>query len=149
MTMMGNFGRPRRRTPKGFTLMEVLITSVIISVGITAVMAAIGSGTRVNEAGISLTKAGFLAQEIREWSMNLDDLDSLTSVTYSPPRNSLGVELTNMAGWSQDLTVTWRSSTDLDVIVPSDSSDIAHIWLAVWHNDELILSTDWLVVRKE
>ena len=149
MTMVGNFGRYRRRTPKGFTLMEVLITSMIIAVGITAVMAAIGSGTRINEAGVSLTKAGFLTQEIREWSINLADLDSLTSVTYSPPRNSLGVELTDMPGWSQDLTVTWRSSTDLDVIVPSASSDIAHIQLAVRHNEELILSADWLVMRKE
>ena len=149
MTTIGNPERSRRGTPKGFTLVEVLITSVIIGLGIVAVMAAIGSGTRINEAGVSLTRAGFLTQEIREWSMNLDTLNDLTDVTYSPPRNSLGEELADMTAWSQTLTVTWRSPTDLDVIVPSESSDIAHIQLGVRHNGELVLSTDWLVTRKE
>ncbi len=149
MTTMRNSERSRRGTPKGFTLVEVLITSVIIGLGIVAVMAAIGSGTRINEAGVSLTRAGFLTQEIREWSMSLDTPDDLTDVTYSPPRNSLGEELTDMTGWSQTLTVTWRSPTDLDVIVPSESSDIAHIQLGVRHDGELDLSTDWLVTRKE
>ncbi|HDY65630.1 MAG TPA: prepilin-type N-terminal cleavage/methylation domain-containing protein [Phycisphaerae bacterium] len=147
MTTMENSERSRRGTPKGFTLVEVLITSIVIGLGIVAVMAAIGSGTRINEAGVSLTRAGFLTQEIREWSMNLDTLNDLTDVTYSPPRNSLGEELTDMNGWSQTLTVTWRSPTDLDVIVPSGSSDIAHMQLGVEHNGELILSTDWLVTR--
>ncbi len=147
MTTMENSERSRRGTPKGFTLVEVLITSIVIGLGIVAVMAAIGSGTRINEAGVSLTRAGFLTQEIREWSMNLDTLNDLTDVTYSPPRNSLGEELNDMTGWSQTLTVTWRSPTDLDVIVPSGSSDIAHMQLGVEHNGELILSTDWLVTR--
>jgi hypothetical protein len=78
--------------------------------GVAGVMSAIGSGTELNDESARLTQAGYLAQEIREWTLSLpfsepdsgdednppgsdgaspqvwvDDLDDLMGVTYKSP----------------------------------------------------------------
>lgn len=84
---------------------------LILGMGIAAVMMAMGSAADLNSEGVRMTKASFLAQQIREWTLDLpfrdpdtpdnppgkdglsplsfvDDLDDLyvpDGLTYSPP----------------------------------------------------------------
>jgi hypothetical protein len=102
-------GRPARLG--GFTLYEVLFAVMILGMGIAGVMMAMGSAADLNGEGIRMTKASFLAQQIREWTLDVpfrdpdtpdnppgkdglsplsfvDDLDDLyvaDGLTYSPP----------------------------------------------------------------
>lgn len=144
-TQRGRTGPFRR----AFTLIEIMVTVVIIGIGLTAVMATIGSTTTVHDAGNKLTQAVFLAQEVREWTMGMDDFSTLDDATYSPPHNSQGEDLTGMTGWSQVLDVTWRSESDLATPVADRTSKVARVDLTVQYGTETVLTTSWLVTQKE
>jgi prepilin-type N-terminal cleavage/methylation domain-containing protein len=157
----------------GFSLVEVAVATAIVGVGVTALMAALAAGTRTNRAGQELTQAVFLAQEIREWTMNLpfsdpdpgdagkppgsdgtspqifvDDLDDLLGVTYNPPRDGRGVSVAGMAGWSQTMHLSWRDPSNLTSAVANGASDVIHVEVEIAHYGQAVLSTGWLVTRR-
>lgn len=157
----------------GFTLIEALCATVIVGLGAAAILASAASGTRANDAGRKLSEAVFLAQELREWTVQLpfsdpdaadagnppgpdgsdplsfvDDLDDLMDVTYDPPRDGQGIAVTVMAGWSQTIELTWRDPDDLSTVIADGGSDIVYVEVTVsWRGSE-IYQTGWLVTRK-
>ncbi len=156
----------------GFSLVEVAVATAVIGIGVVALLTAIGSGTRINEAGRQITKAVFLAQEIREWTRRLpfkdpqtpqnppghdgsspqvfvDDLNDLMGVTYSPPRDAHGLAIADMTSWSQTITMTWRNTTALTSAVSDGASDIVHVQVDISYQGQRVLSTGWLVTNKE
>jgi prepilin-type N-terminal cleavage/methylation domain-containing protein len=166
----------RRKLPSvrgGFSLIEVAVATVIVGVGVTALMVALAAGTRTNRAGQELTQAVFLAQEIREWTLKLpfsdpdpgdannppgpdgtspqifvDDLDDLLNVTYDPPRDGKGTAIAGMAGWSQTIRLTWRNPSDLTSVVTNGASDVIHVKVDIARRGCPLLSTGWLVTRR-
>jgi prepilin-type N-terminal cleavage/methylation domain-containing protein len=167
--------RDGRRSPAsraGFTLIEVAIATAIIGIAVVALLTALAAGTRTNSAGQELSQAVFLSQAVREWTLTLpysdqddadqgnppgpdgsdpqnfvDDLDDLLSVTYSPPRNSMGEKLTDMIGWSQIVSVTYRQPSDLDTVVSPGPTDVARVEVTIQRSGRDILTTGWLVTR--
>lgn len=137
-----------RRHRGGFTLVEVAIATAMIGVAIVALLTALTAGTRTNAAGRDLSQAVFLSQAIREWTLSMpyDDLEDIQSVTYSPPRNSMGQELSDMIGWSQVVSVTYREPEDLSTEV-AGPADVARVQVTVRHNNQEVLTTGWLVTR--
>ena len=158
----------------GFTLIEAAVATVIVGMGVTALMTAVAAGSRANGAGRNLTQAVFLAQEIREWTLRLpfsdpdpgdqgkppgpdgtdpqvfvDDLDDLMNVSYCPPRDGQGQPLADMTGWTQRITLTWRDPTSLTTVVADGASDFIHVQVDVLNGSRMVLSTGWLVARKE
>jgi len=148
----------RRRVARGgFTLIEVAVATAIVGVGVAALMVSLASGTKVNGQGQRLTQGTVLAQEIREWSFTVayDSLPSLANggAPYSPPRDGQGGLISNLTGWSQKVTVTWRDPTDLQT-GSFTKTDVAYVQVDVSFKDRLqvcnslVLSTGWLVTRK-
>lgn len=163
-------GRPERRA---FTLIEVVMATVIVGLGVAALLGSIASGTKANAGGQQLTTATFLAQEIREWTHRLpfkdpdpadalnppgsdgsdpqffvDDLDDLMGVTYSPPRDGRGNAIPGMVGWSETITMTWRTPSNLATVVAAGTSDMIYVQVAVSYNGKPILTTGWLVSKR-
>jgi len=140
----------RRGGGRGFTLVEALMTILLLSVGLAAVMGAVNLGIRYSGEGTELTQAVFLAQEIRERTLNMDFLDvvNLNGATNSPPINSHGETITGMSGWSQSITTSYRSTNDPSVVLPG-TSDLVFVQVQVSHNGNVSLTTGWLVARKE
>jgi len=157
----------------GFSLLEVAVATILIAVGLTALLVAVGANTRVNDAGRKLTDATFLTQEVREWTLSLpfsdpdpwdansppgpdgtdpqvfvDDLDDLMNVTYAPPRDGQGNVIAHMIAWGQTITLTWRDPNNLTQSVADGTSDIIHVNVDVTHAGETVLSADWLVARR-
>ena len=155
---------------RGLSLIEVAVATVIIGLGVVAMMASIASGTRVNASGKMLTEAVFLAQEVREWTVKLpfsdpepahahnphgpdagdaavDDLDDLKDVTYSPPRNGQGSPIASSQGWTEHITVTWRKADVLTAADPAETSDVAYVEVTLSHDGKAVLQTGWLVAR--
>ena len=161
----------------GFTLIEVVVATILVGLALTAMMISVGSNTRVNDAGTKLTQAAFLAQEIHEWTLTLpfrdqdvgdrdnppgpdgsspqvwvDDLDDLMNVTYCPPRDGQGYAIAALPAWSQTITMTWRDPNDLDQTVTAGTSDIIYVnvdvSVDVRHQTTLIVSSGWLVTMK-
>jgi Tfp pilus assembly protein PilV len=158
----------------GFTLIEAAIATVIVGVGVGVLLTAVAACTRVNSAGKELTQGVFLAQEIREWTLQLpfsdpdpgdqgnppgpdgsdpevfvDDLDDLIDVTYSPPRSAQGNALHDMADWSETLTFTWRDPDSLTTVVSPGSSDMIYVEVEIFNQAQPVLTTGWLVTRRD
>ena len=161
-----------RKLARGFSLVEVAVATIIIGLGVAALMVSVGAGTRTNNEGMKLTEAVFLAQEMREWTLKLpfvdpnlpnsppgpegsenpqvsvDDLDDLMNVTYSPPRNGQGSPITDMAGWSQHITITWQDENSLALTVSNGSSNFVYVEVRIAYQGQEVLTTGWLVARR-
>jgi len=158
----------------GFSLIEVVVATAIIGIGVVALLTCVSAGTGANYEGRRLTQATFLAQEIREWTLRLafsdpnsedednppgpdpgdteysvDDLDDLMDLTFSPPRDGMGLDIYDMPEWSETLTMTWRSPTDLATTVTPGTSNVIHVELKLYKNGLLALTTGWMVVRRD
>ncbi len=159
---------------RGFTLIEVAVTTILVGLAFVALMVAAGSATRINSTNRDLTQAVILAQEIREWTLHLpfsdpdpgdqgnppgpdgsdpqdfiDDLDDLMNITYSPPRDGRGSGITDLADWSETITLTWRDPADISAVVSLGTSDVIHVQVAVSFGSREILTIGWLVTRRE
>jgi len=157
------------------TLIEIAVATAIIGIGVAAIMVAATSTTLVSDAGRKLTQAIFLAQEVREWTLKLpfsdpdpgdednppgpdgaenpqtavDDLDDLMDVTYSPPRDGQGVAISDMTGWSQKFTLTWRNRDNLAQTVAAGASDVINVQVQIEYRGRNILTTSWIVTGRD
>ncbi len=141
--------KPTTRRPasrRGFSLIEVAMATAIVGVGVTALMTTIGAGTKTNRAGQEVTQASFLAQEMREHLLNTP-LASLSSVTYTTPKDARGNDISGMPGWSQQVTVTWRNPTNVAATVTPGPTDVAYIRIDIVHNNATVLTTGWLAAK--
>ncbi len=149
------------------------MATAIVGIGVAALLGCIASGTQANDGGQKLTTAAFLAQEIREWTLRLpfkdpdpgqgatpgpdgsdpqtfvDDIDDLyPTITYSPPHDGRGNNIPNMPGWSQKITLTYRSPANLSTVVTAGTSDMIYVNVEVLCNSQSILTTGWLVSKR-
>ena len=163
-------GRGRRAGRAGFTLIEAVVATAIVGIGVSALFVSLKAGTEVNGASADLTQAVFVAQEIREWTLKLpftdpdpgdqgkppgpdgadpqwwvDDLDDLMDVAYSPPRNGSGESMYGLDDWSQAITLTWRDPKNLSAVVTPGSSDVVHVQVEVSRGSRALLTTGWFV----
>ncbi len=143
--------RRRGACAEGFSLVEVAVATVIIGLSVTALLMSVGGGTRTNDAAQELTLASFLAGEVREWASNQSfaTLSALASpTTFNPPQDGSGNPITGLAGWSQTVTITWRSSTNLNTNVAAGASNVINVQVQVFRGSQLMLSTTALVVNR-
>ncbi|MBN1555006.1 MAG: prepilin-type N-terminal cleavage/methylation domain-containing protein [Phycisphaerae bacterium] len=135
----------------GFTLVEALVTILMLSIGLAGIMGAVNLGIRYSGEGAELTQGIFLAQEIRERTLNMDftDVAALDGVTYQPPINSHGVPILGMGGWSQTITTSYRSESDPSATLASGTSDLVYVQVQTARQGDVALTTGWLVARKE
>ena len=171
--------KPSTPGGRGFTLVEIAVATAIVGIALAALLAAVGSNTRSNDAGAKLTPGVFLAQEIREWTLTLpfsdrdsgdadnppgpdgtspqvfvDDLDDFygtdgLGTTYNPPRNGRGTAIPELAGWSQTITLTWRDPNDIATPVTAGTSDLISVQVGVAYQGKSVTGASWLVARKE
>jgi prepilin-type N-terminal cleavage/methylation domain-containing protein len=139
---------------KGFTLIEALIAMAILGFAITALLVASRSFSNANGAGLELSTAEFLIEQIREQTATVPVVDPVTHIgnyaeltafngkIYSPPHDSRGNDLLSYPGYSQRITVQNVSATDLHT--PDGSSKFYRITVEVHINNELISSASWI-----
>ena len=161
------------RSPKGFSLVEVLIAVVLVGLSITALVVANNSFTQANSFGADLSTAEFLVEQIRELTILLpvvdpetttatfgpepeeaglasyDDIDDFDGATFSPPISASAnrAVLNDLAGFSQEVTVQNLSPSNFDTVVADHSSPFIRITVNVRQNGELISSTNWIRAR--
>jgi hypothetical protein len=153
----------------GFSLIEVLIATLLVGLAIVSLVAANIAFTKTNGAGVDLSTAEFLIEQIRELTVLLavvdpqsgtatfgpeetgfagyDDLDDFDGANFSPPISAGRVVLNAFAGFRQRITVENVSPLNFEQVVADHSSPFVRVTVKVFLNSEEISSASWIRAR--
>lgn len=137
--------------PSGFTLLESLFAAILIGLVIAALVASNSAFTMANAAGVDLSTAEFLIEEIRELTatMSFDELDSIGKV-HEPPIDMNGQSIEGFEMFTQDVKVYKVLEIDYNTIAPdSVYSDFKRIVVEILKNDRPISKASWIRARLE
>ena len=154
---------------RGFTLIEVLIATILVGLSIAALVAANGSFTMANGAGADLSTAEFLVEQIRELTTLLpvvdpqsgtttfgpeeatlagyDDLDDFNGATFSPPIKANKATLPAFDAFSQEVTVQNVNRTNLEQVDDTHTSPFVQISVRIFQNGREVTSASWVRAR--
>ncbi|HNS19609.1 MAG TPA: prepilin-type N-terminal cleavage/methylation domain-containing protein [Sedimentisphaerales bacterium] len=158
-----------RTNCQGFTLIEVLIATLLVGLAIAGLVGANSSFTMANAAGTDMSTAEFLAEQIREltamlpvidpqtkigfdakeatWATydDLDDFDNFNSSSLGGPISATRTVLTEFSTFSQEVTVQKVSPSDFDTEVDdNDSSAFLRVSVVVRQNGRQLVSASWI-----
>ncbi len=153
----------------GFTLVEVLIATILVGLSVSALLTANGTFSMVNGVGADMTTAEFLMEQVRERTttlsvldpqsttntfgleesdiVNADDIDDYDGQAFSPPIDAAGNTLTEFSAFTQRITVENVSKNDLALVVGDHSSDFVRISVVVAQNNQDITNASWIRSR--
>jgi prepilin-type N-terminal cleavage/methylation domain-containing protein len=137
------------RYKSGFTLVEVLIATILVGLAIASLIGANISLTRANGVGANLSTAEFLIEQIRERAIaaDYDDLYTLEhfdGVSFSPPINADGNDLNNFAAFIEQITVENVDGANFENTVADHSSNFVRVTVRIFLNSREISSTSWI-----
>jgi prepilin-type N-terminal cleavage/methylation domain-containing protein len=160
---------PRLRRDNAFSLIEVLIATVLIGLAITAILVANSSFTMVNGASTDLSTAEFLIEQIRELTALLpvidpqtgtttfgpeeptladyDDLDDFDCASFSPPISVNKNVLNDFAAFSQHITVENVNPANFEQVFSDHSTSFVRVTVTVLLNAKEISSMRWIRAR--
>ena len=158
-----------RRARRAFTLIEASLVTVIVGVGVVAMMQLLAAGTASNAVGNQTTTAVNLANNIHEicyglpfydrelptqWSTkeaggvaNYDNVLDMDDESFSPP---LDVRRERMAGyekWTQRVAVQTVGQDYLSSTRPDTTAEpTVRVTVTILHNGRQVYETSWLAV---
>ena len=96
----------RRSRPAGFSLIEAMVSIIIVGIAVTALMAMMASGTQVNDMGNKLSTAVVLVEQARAFTDNLtfEELPDAHNVAWTPV-DTTGTTIADMTNYHQKVTV--------------------------------------------
>jgi hypothetical protein len=158
----------KNRRRAGFTLVEAAMVTVIISVGVMAMLQLLAAGTAANENAAELTMAINLANNIHEIAMGLpyydpqtptvwsskeptvaewDNITDLDGATFSPPIDARRQAITGYTGWRQSVEVESVTHDKVTVTTPDTTTEpTARVTVTIKHKGHVVYTTSWLVV---
>jgi len=134
-------------TENAFSLIEVLIATILVGLAIVALIAANSSFTKAGAAGTELSTAQFLIEQIRERTALVDYADlhnTFDGAIFSPPISAGGEVLNHFAEFSQQVTVVNVSASDFEQVVDDGSSDFIRVTAKVLLNSRQICAASWI-----
>jgi prepilin-type N-terminal cleavage/methylation domain-containing protein len=128
----------------GFTLVEVLMAAILIGLAVTTLVASSGAFTRYNAAGVDLSTAEFLIEEIRELTAPVAFADLGTyGQTYSPPRDANGDNLSDFNAYKQVITVEYVTPANL-TLTSMTATDLRRVTVTITKGGRTITSSSWI-----
>ena len=164
--------RPAGRRRRGFTIMETALTTVIIGVGVVALLQLLATGTNVNNSAAEMTTAVNLANNVHEIMAGLPLYDpnypgtfnpGLANVanfagvtefdgsTFKPPLDNTRGQMTGagLDNWSQQVTVQSVNEDNLNAVVTnSTTQNAARVTVKVFHNTSQVYQTSWVATNR-
>lgn len=136
----------KRKCRNGLTIIEILIAMVLIGIAVAGLIAANGSLTKVNGAGVELSTAEFLIEQVRERTVGMEfaSLNSLDNRCYSPPLDATGVELAGYSNYEQQIKVKHVTNDDLTIIDNTGNSKYIRISVDIVRDDRIVSSGRWI-----
>jgi type II secretory pathway pseudopilin PulG len=151
----------------GFSLIEVLFAIIFVGLAIASLLAANSSFTKANSAGVDLSTAEFLIEQIKELTALLDvvdpqdgtasfgpevgealadydDLDDFDGASFSPPINADREALNDFIAFGQQITVENVDPANFEQVVGDHTSDFVRVTVKVSLNSQEISSASWI-----
>ncbi len=130
---------------KGFTLIEIMFAVFLIAIAIASLVTANGAFTKVNSAGLDLSTAEFLIEEIRELTIqtDYDDLDALNNEPNSVPIDVTGAQMTEFNSFCQYIVVANVNASTLDTS-GTVSPDFTRVTVTILRNNKTLRSGSWI-----
>lgn len=136
---------PRPSDQQGFTLVEAVISMVILSVMVVMALHTLGSSARSRQIQATLSKgpalAGQLMTEVLQSAYEepnepvnfgpeasetgpdrggYDDVDDYHGWSASPPQDKAGAAMSNLTGWQRSVTVQYADPNNPTATAPDD-----------------------------
>ena len=167
------FARSAARRRHGFTLVEAAMVTVVIGVGVVAILQLMATGTIANATGSGMTTGLNLANNLRELMQSVrfadstapthwgaesgettatyDDLDDFDGQTISPPIDARRQSISAFANWSQTVTVQSVDKDRLTLVVPHGSllpedRPMSLVTVTVGQHGKTVCQISWLAV---
>lgn len=137
--------KKRRIADAGFTLLEALMAVFLVGCAVVALVMSTGYMTKVNAAGVDISTAEFLMEQMRERVAMLSyaDLAALgTGSPYSPPIDINGTPTSGYSTFTQQVTVQEVRRSDLSTL--QSGSDFSRITVSVLNNGASISTATWI-----
>lgn len=141
--------RSKARKNRGFTLIEASLATVIIGVGVVAMLELIAAGTRVNVDGSQRTTAMNLAKNVREYALKLNfaQLTTMGGAQWTPPIDSRGTAVSEFDGWAQTVSVSAVNPKSLNSTVTMTGAVALRISVVVTHNGDQQCTLSWYAFK--
>lgn len=142
--MNGRIYRPVERR-RGFTLIEAALTTIIIGVGVVAMLQLLAAGTVANVDGATQTTGMNLARNIREMAMqySFDQVRTLNGETLKPAVDSQGTSIAEMDDWSQSIRVEQVDPKDLNRTTNVGTAVAVRVTVSVLRRTDKICDLCW------
>jgi prepilin-type N-terminal cleavage/methylation domain-containing protein len=134
----------RTKRQSGFTLMESVYAIMIIGLGVVALMQVFTAGTTVNDYGDGLSKAVFLANELRSMTdyVNYENLMLLDTGPFNGV-DANGNAVAGLQNFQQQLIIQPVNPDDLTIYAGSNPYGLL-ITAAVSRNGQQLTRISWL-----
>lgn len=142
-------GALRRRS--AFTLIEAMMVTVIIGVGVLAMLQLLAAGTMVNSESTERTTAVHLVNNFNEKVVrtpyaDLRTLGTATPKEYKPPIDGMDRVLNEYSEWSQVVTVRYVNPENLSFTVPDAQIEpTSQVTVKILRNGNQVYQTSWIV----
>lgn len=162
--------RLARSARRGFTLIEAAMVTVIIGIGVVAMLELLAAGTMSNSKGTELTTAVNLANNIREVSLGMpfydpqtptfwdtkeadvtlyDNVLDLDGAEFSPPLDVRRQPISAYTGWKQQVKVESVADDHVASVRPNTTSyPTARVTVTIVHGATPVYTLSWLAVAK-
>lgn len=161
-------GRCDGRCRRGFTLIEAALATVIIGMGVVALLELLTAGSMTNATATELTVGANLANSIHEIAIGLpftdpvnttstttkesggptayNDIWDLNGDTYSPPLDVTRHPVSGYANWAQQVTVQSVQPDALTSTRPNSLTlSTARVTVAITHHGNTVYTASWIV----
>jgi type II secretory pathway pseudopilin PulG len=133
-----------RAKPTGFTLLEALLAALLIGLAIAALVASSGAFTIYNAAGLDLSTAEFLVEEIRELTAPVSFAGlSAYGVAHHPPVDAEDTAMQEFAAYTQQVSVEYVDAADLTQTVVGPT-DFYRVTVTITKGGRTITSASWI-----
>lgn len=133
----------RRFSGGGFTLLEAMFAAMLIGLVIAGLVASSSAFTLANGAGVDMSTAEFLIEEIRERTTP-EPFSNLAGFAgnFTPPIDVTGVSMAEFAAFAQQVVVQNVSSSDFTT--PQSGSDFIRITVTITKNGQPVSEANWI-----
>ncbi len=162
MIVAPRIGSRRKCSPRAFSMVEVIISVVIVGTMTVAALNTVGAAKLGNQKTTSRKSGTLLAQQLmaeiltqgyaepvdapvfgRESSESdgnrgeYDDVDDYDGWSSSPPEYKDGTLIPDLDGWARQVSVAWVNATDLSLTSGSETNVKRIIVTVTYHGVEV------------